>query len=561
MGLFAFSRIHIFGTIFLLMSMEISIFAMYYLGYGRKLDVTIEKKEVDIYQKQRISIRLLTVDFLLINLSFFVVNYLKRSTFSLNPGYEKLLLILYGLWIVTALITRKFDKNSVNDFFIAIGSCFKSVILIAAIMAVMIFSLRLHYYSRVQIFGALVIFFFLEIFLYGFYVVNKKEKSRTKDVESIEQVKAYFEKENETFDFGDVDLIPEDPVKDKLKTALDFFNPWLFKVIHNYIDLSKIDRSNTCILSTDDLVNIKILDDSALALIINLYRLNHFRWVNQYFLEIHRKLKAGGYLIGTANTIRIYQEKVKEKYPRYFSNVLYALHFVFYRIFPKLPFAKQIYFAITRGRNRIISKAEVLGRLQFCGFEIIAEQEIDYDLYFIARKVKIPSTITSPSYGPLVKLNRFGVNGQLITVYKFRTMHPYSEFIQEYTYKRSNLQESGKFKNDFRVTGWGKFLRKYWLDELPMLYNWIRGDLQLIGVRPLSSQYLSLYSKDLQEMRKKVKPGLIPPFYVDLPKTFDEICESEEKYIKAYLEKPMKTQLIYFLKAMYNISIKGVRSN
>ncbi|MFC1816928.1 sugar transferase [Thermodesulfobacteriota bacterium] len=560
MGLFAFSRLHIFGTIILLLLAELSIFAFYYLGYARKSDETADKKEVDIFQKQRISTRLLISDFLLINFSFFVVNYFKRGNFQLKPGYEKLLLAFYGLWIITALITRKFDKDSVHDLFNAIGSCFKSAILIAAIMAVLVFALRLHYYSRMQIFGALAIFFFLEIFLYGFYVVSKKEKSITKDVESIEQVKAYYEKETTTFDFPDVDFIPEDPVKDNLKTALDFFNPWLFKFIHNHIDLLKISNSNTYILSTEDVVSLKTLDNSAFSLIINLYRLNHFRRVNQYFLEIHRKLKNSGYLMGKVNTIRLYQEKVKEKYPRYLSNVLYALHFIFYRIFPKLPFAKQIYFAITQGRNRIISKAEVLGRLQFCGFEIIAEQEIDYDLYFIARKVKAPSTINSPSYGPLVKLNRFGTNGQLITVYKFRTMHPYSEFIQEYTYRQSNLQEGGKFNNDFRVTGWGKFMRKFWLDELPMLYNWIRGDLQLIGVRPLSSQYLSLYSKDLQEMRKKVKPGLIPPFYADLPETFDEICESEMKYLQAYLMKPIKTQFIYLWRALYNILIKGVRS-
>jgi len=140
-------------------------------------------------------------------------------------------------------------------------------------------------------------------------------------------------------------------------------------------------------------------------------------------------------------------------------------------------------------------------------------------------------------------------------------MHPYSEYLQDYMYKRNGLREGGKFENDFRVTGWGKFMRKHWLDELPMIYNWIKGDLQLFGVRPLSAHYLSLYSNDLQEMRKKVKPGLIPPFYADLPKTFTEICESERRYIQAYIGNPIKTQWVYFGKAFYNIALKGVRSN
>jgi len=67
-------------------------------------------------------------------------------------------------------------------------------------------------------------------------------------------------------------------------------------------------------------------------------------------------------------------------------------------------------------------------------------------------------------------------------------------------------------------------MRRLWLDELPMLYNWLKGDLGLVGVRPLSYQYLSLYDRELRELRelrKKVRPGLVPPYYADLPDTFN----------------------------------------
>ena len=562
MGLFSFSRFHIFGTLFLVLLGEIIVFTIYYLVADRESYIPHEKTKVGIYQKQRISTRLLFADFLLINMSFFTVNYFKRGTIALNPGYEKLLLVFYGLWVITSLITRKFDKDSAHIFSNALVSCLKSMVLMTATMALAVFTLRLHYYSRMQIFGTFAIFFFFEIFLYVFYVTSKKEKAREKDIESVEQLKAYFNQDKLIFDtrFFEAGFMPGDPVKDKLETALDFFNPWLFKFIDNSIDLLKISKNNTRVLSADDLVNLRTSDDKTLSLIINLYRLNNFRKVNQYFLEVHRKLKAGGYFIGKVSTIQTYKEKVKEKYPRYVSEVLYVLHFIFFRTFPKLPFLKQIYFTITRGRNRIISRAEVLGRLYFCGFEIIDEQEIDYNLYFIARKVTAPSSVTNPSYGVLVKLNRSGMNGQPITVYKFRTMHPYSEFLQKYIYEKNSLQVGGKLNNDFRITGWGKIMRKYWLDELPMLYNWIRGELKILGVRPLSSHYLSLYDNELQEMRKNTKPGLIPPFYVDLPKTFNEICESEKKYLQAYNKNPIKTQWAYFTKAMNNIIIKNARS-
>ena len=239
----------------------------------------------------------------------------------------------------------------------------------------------------------------------------------------------------------------------------------------------------------------------------------------------------------------------------------YYLNFIWCRVCPKLPYVKKIYFTFTRGRNRMVSKAEIYGRLYFCGFKIVDELEIENRLFFIARKVKAPSFNKNPTYGPIVRLKRAGFNGSFITVYKFRTMHPYSEFLQAYIYEKNDLQVGGKFKDDFRVTEWGRFMRATWLDELPMIYNWLRGDLKLIGVRPLSKQYLALYTKELRELREKVTPGLIPPFYADLPETLPEIIESEMRYLESYLKAPIKTQLRYTWKVSKNILFNGARSH
>jgi len=188
-------------------------------------------------------------------------------------------------------------------------------------------------------------------------------------------------------------------------------------------------------------------------------------------------------------------------------------------------------------------------------------KEIDERLYFIAQKAMTPSIDQNPTYGPFVKLERIGENGRIIDVYKFRTMHPYSEYLQDYIYQKEGLKKGGKIENDFRVTGWGKIARKLWIDELPMLYNWIKGDLNIVGVRPLSSHYFSLYPKVLKKLRNQVMPGLVPPYYADLPETFDQICESERHYIESYLKRPFLTQWYYFGKAFYNITFRGVRSS
>jgi lipopolysaccharide/colanic/teichoic acid biosynthesis glycosyltransferase len=207
-----------------------------------------------------------------------------------------------------------------------------------------------------------------------------------------------------------------------------------------------------------------------------------------------------------------------------------------------------------------LSKAETFGRLYSCGFEVVCEKKIGNELYFMARKIRVPFFDYSPTYGPLIRLKRFGKNGKLFGVYKARTMHPYSEYLQDYIYRMNDLDEGGKFKDDFRVTTLGKIMRKFWLDEFPMFINVFKGDMKLVGVRPLSRHYFSLYSEELKEKRLKFKPGLVPPFYVDMPKTLEEIMASEMCYLEAYEKHPLLTDWRYFWMAMYNIFIKRARS-
>jgi lipopolysaccharide/colanic/teichoic acid biosynthesis glycosyltransferase len=248
------------------------------------------------------------------------------------------------------------------------------------------------------------------------------------------------------------------------------------------------------------------------------------------------------------------------KYPKYLREVIYALDFMIHRVLPKIPLLKRIYFTVYRGKGRVISEAEVLGRLYFCGFEVLASDTIKESFYFISRKVKHPSIDQNPSYGPFIKLRRIGYSGNVIYINKLRTMHPYSEYLQDYIYKQNRLQLNGKFRDDFRVTKWGKVFRKLWIDEIPQISNFLRGDISLVGVRALSEQYFNLYPGDLKNLRMKFKPGLVPPYYADMPNSFEEIVESEKQYLQAKQQKPFVTDVRYFFKAMYNIFFKKARS-
>ena len=86
--------------------------------------------------------------------------------------------------------------------------------------------------------------------------------------------------------------------------------------------------------------------------------------------------------------------------------------------------------------------------------------------------------------------------------------------------------------------------------------------MKLVGVRPLSEQYFSLYTPEMQRLRTRVKPGLLPPFYYDrhTPDTIEEIQASERRYLEAYMKAPHKTDWKYFWGIVANILLHRKRS-
>lgn len=95
----------------------------------------------------------------------------------------------------------------------------------------------------------------------------------------------------------------------------------------------------------------------------------------------------------------------------------------------------------------------------------------------------------------IFKQKRPGLNGKIFTLYKFRTM-------------TDERDENGELLPDeVRLTKFGKFLRSTSIDELPELFNILKGDMSIVGPRPLLVQYLPLYDEQ-QKRRHEVRPGL-----------------------------------------------------
>ena len=116
--------------------------------------------------------------------------------------------------------------------------------------------------------------------------------------------------------------------------------------------------------------------------------------------------------------------------------------------------------------------------------------------------------LTSP--GPvLFRQQRSGLNGAPFTIFKFRTMSSNAEQLK-HELAAMNEMSGPVFKvtNDPRITPLGKFLRKWSLDELPQLFNVLRGEMSLVGPRPLPVDEVKRFNDLAHRRRLSVKPGL-----------------------------------------------------
>lgn len=137
--------------------------------------------------------------------------------------------------------------------------------------------------------------------------------------------------------------------------------------------------------------------------------------------------------------------------------------------------------------------------------------------------------------GAFFRQLRCGRNGTPFWMWKFRTMHPDAEARLSDLIELETL-ESPVFKlvRDPRATRVGRSLRRTSLDELPQLWNVLRGDMSLVGPRPEQVELVDCYSEEARSIRLAVKPGLTGPMQVfgRGALTFDERLAVEREYVE-----------------------------
>ena len=504
---------------------------------------------------------ILPAELLIIFLSYVLVTWVKsgsNSYFAANYIYG--LIIFTSIWFSISLLLRKFHFDKESKSYELTRNILIANFIILASITILMYGVRSLQFSRIIVFGTIFTATVFEIIAgnihyyvsiangNGKHIRTRKPTRKKRLTDSEALLKAEHEIRVRDISLSEIQL---------KKDIIEECGKGSYKYISGKIDLL---NPHNLVISTSTVFNIQYQPDHYLTGIVNLKRINDIRYINKFFEAVNRKLPPGGTFMGCVETKELRKKRILRKYLPPFNWIYYLMDFMVKRVFPKFNITKKIYFFLTRGQNRVISRPETLGRLYSCGFKVTEEDYVDKLLFFVAVKVKDPAYDLNPSYGPFIRLKRIGKNGKFLRVYKMRTMHPYAEYLQEYVHLKNDLREGGKFRDDYRISTLGRIMRMFWIDELPMLINWFRGEIRLVGVRPISEHYFNLYSKEHRRRRIRYKPGLIPPYYADLPNTLEEIEESEKRFLDAFDRHPFRTNWKYFWKAIFNIIFRRARS-
>ncbi len=232
-------------------------------------------------------------------MAFFAVNYLKRGHFDLLPVYDRLMVMQVVLGAGAAVATRKFYVTRQRNLYFALWQWLKAGILMMAGTGVMVYGLRLFYYSRFQGFGTVVVLMALENVALGLYFSVRKQRKAEPDIESAGQVRQMLAQER--YDLNvDIETVRQRllrPAMYKLERSFQGEEQGVLDFLKAHIDLSdilyvetQVERSSTSFDLRDDYL--------MLRLFIGMRKLNDCRRLNVHFLKLHQMLLPGGFLSG-----------------------------------------------------------------------------------------------------------------------------------------------------------------------------------------------------------------------------------------------------------------------
>lgn len=179
-------------------------------------------------------------------------------------------------------------------------------------------------------------------------------------------------------------------------------------------------------------------------------------------------------------------------------------------------------------------------------FSVLAMLVLLIPFVFIALII----VIDSPGASPLYVQKRVGKNGREFRFYKFRSMVPNAESMLDSLLAQNEMDGPAfKMKDDPRITRFGRIIRRSCIDELPQLWNILKGDMSFVGPRPPLPREVAMYD-EYQWQRLSVTPGLTCYWQIQPQRnsiSFDDWMKCDLQYIK---DRSFKTDILIILKTV-----------
>jgi len=502
--------------------------------------------------RSRFRVYTISADIVILTVSYVLMTMLKPSGVRhYVPSHLTFFLVLALLWIIVSAASGKIGRGRIINLRTLFAHVLTANLIATSIAALLLFALRDLGYSRQVVFGTALTATVIELAFGTIYMAFRRapllkpapEKISEREMVALAHAAAAEE------------IVPDPQLTIRLQEGCSRERAETLSSM-----VSCDETSRLAIVSTSNAFNIQNLEKGDYSCIINLKPMNNISGLDIFLDKVNSRLKDEGIFLCSVETLEQRARRLRKKYSSLIYYLIVVPDFFLKRVVPRLRVTRGLWEYLTKGANPPFSRAEVLGRLCRAGFTI-RQEKFSGDLLCIkAQRERDPVYSNGNGYGLIIALPRVGRDGEIFNVYKLRTMHPYSEYIQDYVYDLHDIEEGGKMKHDFRVTTWGRFARRVWLDELPMIVNVLRGEIKVFGVRPLSNHYFNLYNDSLRDRRIRYKPGLMPPYYADMPAGLDAIQLSETRYFDSWDKNPLGTDLRYFARSVYNIVFRSARS-
>jgi len=224
-----------------------------------------------------------------------------------------------AVWLIASVIGDKYNIHKFNKLINLFYSIIRVDFIVVGILLVTMYIFGRFEYSRLIVFGTILLSGALEILFAAFYFLRKKNKYGLDDPTTFSLKPRYVfpHISHDEDDFATPQKLKKvkDSIEHVLGTKYLATKYDVFEFLTANIPLHSIHKRGSLVLNTHTMYNLEIMEEESQEFFMNLHRINDFRRLNEYFIQVNKNLKFGAYFVGSVRAIHVRYNYLFNKYP------------------------------------------------------------------------------------------------------------------------------------------------------------------------------------------------------------------------------------------------------